>query len=75
MQSILSIELIGKNIRVKNKNIEGKIIDETKNTFVIRQGSSKKIIQKKNNSFEIEDNIIEGSMILMRPEERIRIEK
>ena len=74
-QSILSIEFIGKIVKVVNKDIQGKIINETKNTFIIKQKNSKKIIQKKNNSFEIENKIIDGSMILMRPEERIRIEK
>ena len=74
-QIISSIEFIGKNASVKNRNIKGKIIDETKNTFTIQQENSRKIIQKKDNSFEIENKIIEGSTILMRPEERIRIEK
>lgn len=73
------MEFIGKELAIKDGNIIGKIINETKNTFLVKYGSIKRIIQKKGGLFEIREGgcsiIVEGNLILMRPEERIRIEK
>ena len=72
----LRAELIGSKVRLPNKNIAGRIIDETKNTFVIKMVDNKKRILKKNNFFEFDLNgkkeIIEGNKLIMRPEERIK---
>ena len=72
----LRVELIGSEIRLANKDISGRIIDETKNTFVIKMMENKKRILKKNNFFEFDLNgkkeIIDGNKLIMRPEERIK---
>lgn len=72
-------ELIGQNIKIiKSKNIsniglEGKIIDETKNTLRIRLKESEKKLIKKNIIFTIQGKIIKGDEINLRPEERIKL--
>jgi len=75
---ILQGEFIGKNITVKGKKITGKIIDETKNSFLIKtENNLKKRLLKQNCIFELKlgsGNVnIEGNSILMRPEDRIKI--
>ncbi|MEK6808324.1 MAG: ribonuclease P protein subunit [Nanoarchaeota archaeon] len=71
-------ELIGLNLRVIGKEIQGRIIDETKNLFIIETSDKKrKKLIKKNNVFEflVENEIIrvDGKVLAVRPEERIRI--
>jgi RNase P/RNase MRP subunit p29 len=69
--------MIGLNIKViessdpKKKALEGKIINETKNTFVLESG---KVIPKKECVFDFIDiqAKIEGKNILKSPEDRIR---
>jgi RNase P/RNase MRP subunit p29 len=74
-------EFIGKNIKItktKNKtlqNTEGKIIDETKNTFTIKTQNKSITIMKDNNEFEINNQKIEGRKITKRPEDRIKIKE
>ena len=70
-------EFIGKYVKVKGKKIEGKIIDETKNTFlVLQKNKDTKMVLKKNNIFELKINHeyieIDGKSILIRPEDRIK---
>ena len=70
-------ELIGLNVKVIGKEIQGRIIDETKNLFVIETIDKKrKKLIKKNNIFEflVHDNDIkvDGKILAMRPEDRIR---
>ena len=71
-------ELIGSEIKLLGKEIVGKIIDETKNTFVIKLANKRKRILKKDNIFEFSLNnkkkIVDGNKLIMRPEERIKIE-
>jgi len=76
--NILRGEFIGKQIKVMNKKIEGKIIDETKNSFLVKtKDSLKKRLLKKGNVFQLSlsygDVFIEGNSILMKPEDRIKI--
>jgi RNase P/RNase MRP subunit p29 len=71
-----SLEIIkSDNDSLKNK--KGKIIDETKNLFIIEEGSSKKIIKilKKGNIFLINKKKIDGNKIIKRPEDRIKLIK
>ena len=75
---ILRGEFIGKEVKVKGKNIEGKIIDENKNSFLVKtKNNLKKRLLKQNNIFQLKlqsrDIVIEGKSILMRPEDRIKI--
>ena len=73
----LKSEFIGKYVKVKNRNAEGKVIDETKNSLLLKTERSKKRFLKENCIFEFiltDGNItIDGKSILMRPEERIKI--
>ena len=75
MKAYLRKEFIGKGVRVEN--VYGKIIDETKFSFLIETRNKRKRFFKHNNLFEITFNEhkvkIEGSSIMMRPEERIKI--
>ncbi len=77
-------ELIGKTIKIidpKNKaniGLQGKIIDETKNTLQIKtREGKKKVLIKRNISFTIKmDNKelkIKGREIQLAPEERIKL--
>lgn len=67
-------EFIGKHIKVidaKNASdigIEGRVINETKNMFVLE---NKKII-KQNVTIEVDGKIINGEKLAKRPEERIK---
>ena len=75
-------ELIGLNVKIINCKDpcwigkSGKIIDETKNTFLIEIDDKKKRIAKYIASFEIEYKgkkiTITGSKIAYRPEDRIK---
>ncbi len=70
-------EMIGLLIKVikssdpKKTNITGKIIDETKNTFIL---DNKKIIPKKECVFEFSEikAVVDGKNIIKKPEDRIR---
>jgi ribonuclease P protein subunit POP4 len=81
--TILQSELIGLNAKVtKSLNynsigISGKIIDETRNTIVIRQNDNKKTIQKESTTFQFtlpSGTVIEveGNAIIGRPEDRVK---
>jgi len=76
-------ELIGLNAKVvKSTNpnyvgISGKVIDETRNTLIIRQENEEKIVVKNVAIFHFtmpDGTIVEvnGSIILGRPEDRVK---
>ncbi|MBW2979991.1 ribonuclease P protein subunit [Candidatus Woesearchaeota archaeon] len=73
---LLKGELIGLNVKVLGKNIEGRIIDETKNMLMIEQDLKKKKIIKSSNEFEVEFKNqkvkIDGKLLVGRCEERIK---
>ena len=78
--NILRGEFIGKIIEVRDKKIKGKIVDETKNSFIIKSKNNlKKKLLKTNSVFNIKINknfvSIDGNLILMKPEDRIKIKK
>ena len=68
-------EFIGLNVEVINKNIQGKIIDETKNMFTIKTKEGYKKIIKKNSKMKFTMNnekiTIEGDKLIARPQDRI----
>jgi len=78
---IMRGEIIGKYVKIidaKNKTligIEGKIIDETKNTITLetKRGRKKLIKSQITLNFINENIIINGKKIALRPEERINI--
>jgi len=73
-------EIIGKEIKIvgaKNKSnvsIEGKIVDETRNTIVVLGGGKEKRLLKNNITilFKKEGLKVEGRLLAGRPEERIK---
>ncbi len=74
-------EYIGASIKIigasdpKYENIHGKVVDETKNTFIIGNDRDK-IVPKKGCLFKIALNdswkTIKGEDIMYRPEDRIK---
>jgi len=75
-------ELIGLNVKIIesensfNKGIKGKIIDETKNMFMVKTEKGRKSIIKNQCVFEFKfkekDIQINGKSLSTRPEERIK---
>ena len=71
-------EFIGREVKAVNSGIEGKVIDETKNSFLVKtKNDMKKRLLKQNSLFEFRSEsgitVIDGNLILMRPEDRIKI--
>ncbi|HJX05452.1 MAG TPA: ribonuclease P protein subunit [Candidatus Nanoarchaeia archaeon] len=82
MDNNLAEEFIGSMIEVvksKNKDLQGaqgRIIDETKNTFIILdEKKQEKTLLKKGSVFRIGGKEISGEKILYRPEERIKLKR
>lgn len=69
---LLKGELIGLNVRVLGKNVEGRIIDETRNMLTVEHKGRKKQIIKNSNVFEFNKIKIDGKKLIGRPEERIK---
>jgi len=73
-------ELIGLDVKIIesensfNKGVKGKIIDETKNMFIIKTKKKKKKIIKNQCVFEFKGKNIQinGKLLSSRPEERIK---
>jgi ribonuclease P protein subunit POP4 len=80
VKKLLKGELIGRQIRLERlsdgKNLTGKIIDETKNTIILKTGSQEKRLIKALYAFEFDVEgkklRIVGKQFLKRPEERIK---
>lgn len=56
------------------RSVSGKVVLETKNTFVFATEKGRKVIPKKDNEFEFSDGKVvrvSGTAIIGRPEERI----
>jgi len=74
-------EFIGKKIKITKSpikqqiNMEGLIINESKNTFTILHENKEKIILKNKREFKIQDQKIIGNKIIKRPEERIKLKE
>ena len=72
-------EYIGKHVEVVDSNqgsmrgVNGRIIDETKNTFKLSDGT---ILPKRGNVFKVKNNdhemILKGVKLTYRPEDRIK---
>ena len=77
---VLRGEFIGKEVKVHNKKVEGRIIDETKNSFLINtKNDGRKRLLKINQTFQLKVRNylvdVDGNSILMKPEDRIKIKK
>jgi ribonuclease P protein subunit POP4 len=74
-------ELIGRSIKVvKSGNpslegLEGTVVDETKNTLVVRSTDRTRVLLKAEITFEVtvgdQRSTVDGSHILRRPEKRM----
>lgn len=77
LNELLKGELIGRNVKVIGKNIQGKIIDETKNMLIIKTEEGIKKIIKNNNKMEFaignEKITVEGNKLVARPEDRVKL--
>ena len=82
IDNIYMHELIGLNaevVKASNQNyigVIGKIIDETKNTFIFATNGKQKIIPKKNIHIKIilneKETILNGNMLTIRPHDRTK---
>ncbi len=80
-KDLLTQEFIGKNITIIKspttslKGFKGKIIDETKFTFIIEKNKKRKTIIKNQIEFTIDNNKtkIYGNEISKRPEDRLKM--
>jgi ribonuclease P protein subunit POP4 len=81
--TVTQSELIGLDAKVAkstNRNsvgISGKVIDETRNTLVIRQNNSDKVVPKETTIFQFtlsNGSVVEvdGNAIVGRPEDRVK---
>ena len=81
--TVTQSELIGLDAKVAkstNRNsvgISGKVIDETRNTLVIRQNNSDKVVPKETTIFQLtlsNGSVVEvdGNAIVGRPEDRVK---
>ncbi len=52
--------------------VEGIVIDETRNTFLIDANGKEKMVAKDIAKFEINGDVIDGKRIKYRPEDRIK---
>lgn len=70
--------LIGKNVKIIDtsnpclKGMEGKVIDETKNTITITKNNSEKKLIKNQITIEVDGKKVEGNQLTKRVEERIK---
>jgi ribonuclease P protein subunit POP4 len=81
-RNILRHELIGLDvdvIRSSNKycdSISGKVVDESRNTLMIKQGESVKRVAKRDSlfKFKLDEGCVkvEGSALVSRPEDRVK---
>lgn len=71
-------EYIGADIQVVKTNnsslmgLEGVVILETKNTFIIKTKEKRKTVLKNGTTFKIDGKEVNGNQISKRPEERIK---
>ena len=82
-RNVLRHELIGLGARVSNSSdptlvgIHGKIIDETRNTLVIKQAGEPKLVPKITSTLMLtlpsgEEVEVDGAKLVGRPEERVK---
>jgi ribonuclease P protein subunit POP4 len=81
--SIVQLEFIGLHVKVVRSSnphtvgIAGRMIDETRNTFIILHDGKRKVIMKDTSVFEFampDGTVVEidGKLIVGRPEDRIK---
>ena len=86
LDNIANHELIGLTTQIMESTnnqivgIAGKVVDETRSTFTIQTQNGFKVFQKEHTTWkfninETQSTVIDGSTILKRPEERLRVKK
>lgn len=71
-------ETIGKMMEIKdarNRDLvgtRGRVLDETKNTFLLKTKDGRKKVPKKGATFTINGHEVKGEDLHARPEERIK---
>lgn len=77
LSRLIRSELIGLNVKVLGKDLEGMIIDETKNTIIIKTAKGREKIIKRRSKIEVNENgrnaVIDCSNIMLRPQDRLKI--
>lgn len=79
---VYTFEFIGADLEVIDSTdvgsvgLEGRVIDETKNTFVIEDAGTEKMIPKDGTRFKLtisgRENVLDGNKLTYRPENRIK---
>ena len=68
--------MIGMNVKVEGKNIEGVIVDETKNSFLVDSKPGFRRVIKSGNvfGFELEEGLVKvhGDAVILRPWDRLK---
>jgi ribonuclease P protein subunit POP4 len=71
-------EFIGREVRVVNSSckdllgLSGVVLDETKNTIIIRTAKGNKTVPKKSCEFEFDKITIQGKRVCHAPEDRLK---
>ena len=72
------VELIGEHVEVAHHTdpslcgITGTVVDETRETLVIKSNGSRKVISKRPARFVFKDGELLGGKIAYRPQDRIK---
>ena len=72
------VEFIGEFVEVTEHSdpglcgVSGTIVDETRETLIIRSNGTKKIISKRPGKFAFKDGELNGAKIAYRPQDRIK---
>ncbi len=76
-KNILNHELIGLKVMIEEKKYEGRVVDETKNSLVVKTNNGTKRLIKENNVFVFElpkgERVrVYGNIIKYRPWDRLK---
>jgi len=78
MKNILNEEHIGREVIIESKNkhidgLKGKIIDETKNTYLIKtERGKKRVIKNQIKIIFLNERLrVDGKKLIKRPEDRV----
>ena len=78
-KEFLLSELIGEEVRIARasskglQGFEGRIVDETRNTFLIEGAKGRKVVPKEGNWFAFGKVTVQGKLLVCRPEDRTKV--
>ncbi len=66
---------VNKSVRKDMQSLEGQILDETQNTFLVETKKGRKVIPKAGSAFYFPESGVEvpGGLIRVRPEDRTKV--